>query len=148
MTHDYPDAWHSMDLVAEHRLRMLRTSNAYAKWQAMQKSLPNTSSKLSIKIEQVLEVCDSWPRVQEGDIVVYMALCPTICWNGHVSMQTSVILLLHCKHYPLKFQAVTLPLYKRAKKTAARCACQARFMLHSVFLCIDTLRFNLCLMSQ
>ena len=56
VTHDYPDAWHSMDLVAEHRLRMLHTSGAYEKWQAVQKTQPHPSSKLSIKIEQVLEV--------------------------------------------------------------------------------------------
>lgn len=56
VTHDYPEAWRSMDLVAEHRLRMLRTSNAFAKWQSLQKAQPNALSKLSIKIEQVLEV--------------------------------------------------------------------------------------------
>lgn len=56
VTHDYPEAWRSMDLVAEHRLRMLRTSGAFAKWQSLQKTQPNASSKLSIKIEQVLEV--------------------------------------------------------------------------------------------
>ena len=79
VTHDYPDAWHSMDLVAEHRLRMLRTSNAYAKWQAMHKSQPNTSSKLSIKIEQVLEVGNSHQECLDGPPAGY---CPRQLCQG------------------------------------------------------------------
>lgn len=56
VTQDYPDAWHSMDLVAEHRLRMLHSSPAFKQWTAGQKQQTGSSSKLSIKIEQVLEV--------------------------------------------------------------------------------------------
>lgn len=53
---DYPEAWHSMNLVAEHRLRMLHGSPVYKQWQANQKRQAAPASKLSIKIEQVLEV--------------------------------------------------------------------------------------------
>ena len=80
VTHDYPDAWHSMDLVAEHRLRMLHTSGAYAKWQIVQKTQPHPSSKLSIKIEQVLEV--SLPSI-------YALAC--IC-KLHTLLQTPLVL--------------------------------------------------------
>ncbi|KAL3154475.1 hypothetical protein ABBQ32_013941 [Trebouxia sp. C0010 RCD-2024] len=55
VTKDYPEAWHSMNLVAEHRLRMLHTSPAFKQWQETQKRQPSPTSKLSIKIEQVLE---------------------------------------------------------------------------------------------
>lgn len=56
VTKDYPEAWHSMNLVAEHRIRMLHSSPAFTQWQDNQKKQPSPSSKLSIKIEQVLEV--------------------------------------------------------------------------------------------
>ena len=56
VTKDYPEAWHSMNLVAEHRIRMLHSSPAFRQWQDHQKKQPSPSSKLSIKIEQVLEV--------------------------------------------------------------------------------------------
>ena len=56
VTKDYPDAWHSMNLVAEHRLRMLHSSPVYKGWSLNQKQQAAPSSLLSIKIEQVLEV--------------------------------------------------------------------------------------------
>jgi len=56
VTKDYPDAWHSMNLVAEHRLRMLHSSPVYKGWSLNQKQQTAPSSLLSIKIEQVLEV--------------------------------------------------------------------------------------------
>lgn len=56
VTKDYPDAWHSMNLVAEHRLRMLHSSPVYKEWNINQKQQTAPSSLLSIKIEQVLEV--------------------------------------------------------------------------------------------
>ena len=43
-------------------------------------------------------------QVQEGDIVVYMALCPTIFWNGHVSMQTSVSCFYTASTIPCSFK--------------------------------------------
>ena len=61
VTKDYPEAWHSMNLVAEHRLRMLHNSPAFKQWQETQKRQPSPSSKLSIKIEQVLEVTTHGP---------------------------------------------------------------------------------------
>lgn len=66
VTKDYPEAWHSMNLVAEHRLRMLRTSPAFKQWQETQKRQPPLSSKLSIKIEQVLEVTTHCPMAASG----------------------------------------------------------------------------------
>ncbi len=45
-----------MNLVAEHRLRMLHGSPVYKQWSASQKQQTAPSNKLSIKIEQVLEV--------------------------------------------------------------------------------------------
>ena len=138
-----------MDLVAEHRLRMLRTSNAYAKWQAMQKSLPNTSSKLSIKIEQVLEVGDSWSTVQEGDVVVYMALCLTICCNEHVSMQTSVILLSTLHALSFEVSSSHPAAVQTCKKNSSTTLClPGECGVALGIWCIDTLRFNHCLMSQ
>ena len=65
VTKDYPDAWHSMNLVAEHRLRMLHSSPVYKGWSLNQKQQAAPSSLLSIKIEQVLEVrhfCDALYR--------------------------------------------------------------------------------------
>ncbi|KAL0040935.1 hypothetical protein WJX79_010523 [Trebouxia sp. C0005] len=55
VTKDYPDAWHSMNLVAEHRLRMLHSSPVYKGWSLNQKQQTAPPSLLSIKIEQVLE---------------------------------------------------------------------------------------------
>ena len=70
VTKDYPEAWHSMNLVAEHRIRMLHSSPAFRQWQGNQKKQPSPASKLSIKIEQVLEVltallrkCTQTPRL-------------------------------------------------------------------------------------
>ena len=45
-----------MNLVAEHRLRMLHSSPVYKGWSINQKQQTAPSSLLSIKIEQVLEV--------------------------------------------------------------------------------------------
>ena len=78
VTKDYPGAWHSMNLVAEHRIRMLHSSPAFTQWQDNQKKQPSPSSKLSIKIEQVLEVpaCTYLPYV--CNTLVYAVYCKHI----------------------------------------------------------------------
>lgn len=68
-----------MDLVAEHRLRMLRTSDAFCRWQSLQKAQPNASSKLSIKIEQVLEVRGMHTL---RHFAYRQDRCSPVCWLG------------------------------------------------------------------
>lgn len=80
VTKDYPEAWHSMNLVAEHRIRMLHSSPAFTQWQDNQKKHPSPSSKLSIKIEQVLEV----PTCLQ---TLPIHICPVLQYTDRCSAQ-------------------------------------------------------------